>query len=276
MYTLNPQQLELYHKLQAFSFDPPGASKTFAQRLALEQNWTAEYTERVLLEYRRFLLMSTCAGHPITPSHAVDEAWHLHLTYTVSYWHNLCRDTLDFELHHHPGTGLEQPSNFVQQYQRTLESYQRLFWETPPSDIWPDPGGISEVSVGITPPRASRIQGNRIQGNAAGGCLGFLGVLGVGVFMGLNLLATSAFLGFGVMVASFFAAVYVSNLLGGPAWASSSNNSSSAAGSCSSSDGSSFSDSGGDSGGNGGGDSGGSSDGGGSSCGSSCGGGCSS
>jgi hypothetical protein len=40
----------------------------------------------VLGEYRRFLFLAMEAGHPVSPSRAVDLAWHQHLLDTRSYW----------------------------------------------------------------------------------------------------------------------------------------------------------------------------------------------
>ncbi len=41
-------------------------------------------------EYRRFAFLAATAGHPVTPSDAVDQAWHLHLTYSRDYWDRFC------------------------------------------------------------------------------------------------------------------------------------------------------------------------------------------
>ena len=76
----------LWNRLEEFSFDKPGVDFSFSERLRHENQWSAEYTERVLMEYRRFLYLCVEAGHPVTPSDAVDQAWHLHLCYTRSYW----------------------------------------------------------------------------------------------------------------------------------------------------------------------------------------------
>ena len=92
------------------------------------------------MEYQRFLYLAMVAGHPVTPSEAVDQAWHLHLVYTKSYWQQLCRDVLGRDLHHEPTTGgAHEGAKFVDWYSRTLESYQTTFGEPPPAEIWPDP-----------------------------------------------------------------------------------------------------------------------------------------
>ena len=128
----------LWESLSAFSFDQPGNKLTFAQRLARENGWSAAFTRRVLEEYRRFLFLAAKAGHPVTPSDEVDQAWHLHLVYTESYWNDLCRDVLGKPLHHGPTKGgRTEGDKFADWYGRTLDSYEKFFGQAPPADIWP-------------------------------------------------------------------------------------------------------------------------------------------
>jgi hypothetical protein len=95
----------LLARLEAFSFNDPDSAFTFADRLSKENGWTPHYTTRALEEYKRFLFLAVEAGHPVSPSDAVDQAWHLHLTYTQSYWKELCGEVLKKSLHHHPTKG---------------------------------------------------------------------------------------------------------------------------------------------------------------------------
>ncbi len=128
----------LLERLEAFGIGRADAPLSFGRRLARENRWSTAFAERVLREYRRFLFLAMRAGHPVTPSEAVDQAWHLHLCYTRSYWHDLCRDTLGKELHHGPTEGgTAEDRKFHDWYERTLESYRRLIGEEPPVDIWP-------------------------------------------------------------------------------------------------------------------------------------------
>lgn len=127
-------------RIEAFRLDDPSAVLPFSSRLAREQGWTHAETARVIREYRRFLCLAALSGHPVSPSDAVDHAWHLHLLYTRSYWQELCKETLGFDLHHEPARGnTEDAGKFADWYARTLESYRHLFGETPPADIWPSP-----------------------------------------------------------------------------------------------------------------------------------------
>jgi uncharacterized protein (TIGR04222 family) len=129
---------DLWQKLQAFEVGDPSAAFPFASRLARENGWSGEFADRVLDEYRRFLYLAMEAGHPVTPSVQVDQAWHLHMVYTRSYWEELCGTVFGKPLHHEPTKGGRQEAGkFVDWYTRTLETYEKEFGEAPPSDIWP-------------------------------------------------------------------------------------------------------------------------------------------
>ncbi|MEM6797889.1 MAG: hypothetical protein AAF589_00100 [Planctomycetota bacterium] len=130
--------VELRRRIEAFQFDDATASLTFSARLARENGWPQGYALRVLEEYKRFLYLAMTAGHEVTPSDEVDQAWHLHLTYTHSYWGVLCRDILRAPLHHGPTKGgSSEGERFEDQYEQTLASYRAAFAEAPPADIWP-------------------------------------------------------------------------------------------------------------------------------------------
>lgn len=137
----------LFDRLLAFAFDEPGDRLAFTARLAHENDWSRAHARCVVDEYRRFLWLAVRAGHPVTPSPAVDEAWHLHLCYTRSYWDRLCDQTLGRPLHHEPTRGGDRErGKFADWYARTLASYRARFGE-PPADVWPAPderfrGGI--------------------------------------------------------------------------------------------------------------------------------------
>jgi uncharacterized protein (TIGR04222 family) len=135
---LPPEVQAMWEKLEGFQLDDTNAVFDFSARLAKENGWTRSYTQRVIQEYKRFLLMAMHAGHPVTPSEAVDQAWHLHLVYTRSYWEKLRRDILGRPLHHEPTAGGRgESAKFRAQYQQTLNSYRRLFGDPAPADVWP-------------------------------------------------------------------------------------------------------------------------------------------
>ena len=134
------QQIELFEQIQTFAIDQPGASLPFNKRLARDHQWSLIYTQRVIEEYKKFLFLAIVADHPVTPSNAVDQAWHLHLTYTHSYWNDLCTHILPRPLHHHPTQGGQQQRElFWDCYSKTLDSYERFFGYCAPVDIWSTP-----------------------------------------------------------------------------------------------------------------------------------------
>lgn len=134
-----PLDTKLYEKLTQMRIEPDGAALTFPARLARENGWSVAYVQRVVGEYGRFLYLAAKAGHSVTPSDEVDQAWHLHLAYTRHYWGVLCGEILGTPLHHGPTAGgAVEGQRYRAQYRDTLASYRLHFGEDAPSDIWPD------------------------------------------------------------------------------------------------------------------------------------------
>ncbi len=74
----------------------------------------------------------------MTPSDAVDQAWHLHLTYSRDYWQVFCPQILGADLHHGPTQGgTAERTRFYRQYADTLAAYEAAFAAAPPLAIWP-------------------------------------------------------------------------------------------------------------------------------------------
>ncbi len=127
----------VWRALEAYQFGPAAAALDFTARLARENGWSRRHAERVLGEYRRFAFLAATAGHPVTPSDAVDQAWHLHLTYSRDYWERFCPDILGRPLHHGPTAGgRAEEARFFDQYAATLRAYAAAFGPPPP-DLWP-------------------------------------------------------------------------------------------------------------------------------------------
>src|SRR3569623_361486 len=91
--------------LSTYFIGPESAELSFAARLGRENGWSAAYADRVIAEYKRFCFLAVTVGHEVTPSDAVDQAWHLHLTYSRDYWERFCPEVLGCPLHHGPTTG---------------------------------------------------------------------------------------------------------------------------------------------------------------------------
>lgn len=132
------RMIELCSRVESFHLDDPNSSLSFTSRLARENGWSKEYAARVVREYKRFAVMAVAGEGPVTPSDPVDQAWHLHLCYTRSYWEEFCGKVLRMPLHHEPTRGgRDEHVRHENQYARTLLLYRELFGEEPPRDIWP-------------------------------------------------------------------------------------------------------------------------------------------
>ena len=163
---MDARETALWQRLCRYEIGPADAALTFADRLARENRWSEDFTQRVVDEYRRFCFLAMTAGHEVTPSDAVDQAWHLHLTYSRDYWQRFCPDVLQGELHHGPTAG-DRPSRtrYYDQYAQTLESYERAFGARPPVDIWPGAArrfGIDPLSFRTNPYDAITLEKARL------------------------------------------------------------------------------------------------------------------
>jgi hypothetical protein len=137
---MTAEQAELYERIQAFSLDQPDAQLSFSKRLARDNGWSLQYARQVIEEYKKFAFLAVVAGHSVTPSDQVDQVWHLHLSYTRSYWEEFCSKVLQAPLHHDPTQGGQaENQKFDDWYSKTLESYERFFGTKPPVEIWSTP-----------------------------------------------------------------------------------------------------------------------------------------
>ena len=181
---------DLWAALRDMRIEEPGAVLSFDGALARQTGWSLPRARAVSLEYRRFLYLAAAAGQgEVTPSEAVDRAWHLHLTYSRHYWDVLCGEILRRPLHHVPSRGGEaEAERHRRQYEETLLGYERAFGIAPPEEIWPRPaaaaaaGNDAEESP-LWPNEPHRIQAMVGAGLAMavaawlGGVVAFLAVL---------------------------------------------------------------------------------------------------
>lgn len=128
----------LWEKISNFTIDDENSNFKFSERLARENNWSIDYSKKVIDEYKKFIFLCCVTKTGVTPSDQVDQAWHLHLTYTKSYWIDFCKNTLEKEIHHNPTKGGESEANkFNDFYSKTKEDYKTLFEKEPLIEIWP-------------------------------------------------------------------------------------------------------------------------------------------
>ncbi|WP_041492715.1 TIGR04222 domain-containing membrane protein [Burkholderia lata] len=148
---LTDAQQALLARLHDYSPDDPTAPLPYSRRLAEAEGWSHAHALAVIDEYKRFAFLAQAAGHPVTPSVAVDAAWHFHLQYTLEYWDVFCAGVLRARLHHMPGTGApDEAAQYARHYRQTLDSYRRLFGCEPPEAIWPRP--VAEPAVAADAP----------------------------------------------------------------------------------------------------------------------------
>ncbi|QJW99614.1 TIGR04222 domain-containing membrane protein [Frigoriglobus tundricola] len=137
---MTPDRGPLLARVLAFDIDGAEAALPFAARLARENGWSRSYADRVIEEYKRYAFLAATGSAPVCPSEDVDAAWHLHLTYTRSYWQRFCGDVLGRPLHHEPTRGgPAEGAKHFKMYADTLTAYRAAFGHSPPADIWPTP-----------------------------------------------------------------------------------------------------------------------------------------
>ena len=138
---MTPDRAALWERIETFDIDGDGEpALPFAARLARENSWTRPFAERAVREYRRFVFLAMTAGRRVCPSEHVDQVWHLHLTYTRSYWQRFCGEVLGRPLHHDPTRGgAAEGRKHWAMYADTLAAYREAFGEAPPADLWPPP-----------------------------------------------------------------------------------------------------------------------------------------
>ena len=155
---MEQQNLALWQKIQAFSFDDPAAVTPFSAKLAATENWSASFTKKAIEEYRKFILLCCISPSGAAPSQVVDEVWHLHLTYTQSYWTDFCKNTLGKDIHHFPSTGGDQQDDKHRAwYSETLQLYRQVFETDPPTDIWPPAQQPATIITTADFPRDNKI-----------------------------------------------------------------------------------------------------------------------
>jgi hypothetical protein len=131
-------QQELWENIQKFNLDDPHSNFPFSKKLAKENNWSASFTAKAIEEYKKFIYLCCISPTGASPSDIVDEVWHMHLTYTSSYWIDFCRNTLQKDIHHHPSKGgVAETEKHKNWYTGTLVLYEETFGTKPPNDIWP-------------------------------------------------------------------------------------------------------------------------------------------
>lgn len=124
-------------RILAWAEANPALQRRFRQQLGERCGWSAERCARAITEYLRFCAVAAELGGRAVPSQAVDEVWHLHLTWTRDYWDDFCPRRLGLALHHQPATGgSDERERLRLAYADTLHAYARCFGDPDPA-WWP-------------------------------------------------------------------------------------------------------------------------------------------
>ena len=138
----------LFQRLNDFALDDASAQFKFSDRLARENGWSLAFAKQAISEYKKFVYLTATSQMPVTPSDIVDQVWHLHLTYSRSYWNEMCGEVLGKPLHHGPTKGgAAQDANYRNLYAATLATYRREFDCEPPAVLWPASGARFESAA---------------------------------------------------------------------------------------------------------------------------------
>ncbi|WP_316772994.1 hypothetical protein [Pedobacter frigiditerrae] len=136
---------ELWDKIVQFDFDNPPSEYGFSTRLANENYWTKDFTEKAILEYKKFMYLAATSEFMVSPSETIDIVWHQHLIFTQSY-QEFC-DLIGKQIQHIPSThNKEDFSKFKQAKERTIKFYENTFG-TQPSDIWEFEGMYESLNL---------------------------------------------------------------------------------------------------------------------------------
>jgi len=129
----------LWSRIACFTPDDPQADFQFTDRLARENGWSKAFAAGAVEEYKKFVYLAAISERHVTPSDIVDQVWHLHLTFTQSYWDALCGAVLQKSLHHNPTKGGSvERARYRAQYAETLALYRNEFGSVAPQAFWPD------------------------------------------------------------------------------------------------------------------------------------------
>jgi uncharacterized protein (TIGR04222 family) len=126
-----------WQRLASWASDDARLQRRLRRQLRERTGWSAAEADAAILEYLRFCAIAAERGGRVTPSPAIDEVWHLHLTYTRDYWLDFCPHRLGFALHHQPAFGdAGEAQRLRDDYAETLHAYAGRFG-MPPTRWWP-------------------------------------------------------------------------------------------------------------------------------------------
>lgn len=120
----------LWNAVLNFNLDEPPSLYGFSTRLASENYWTADFTEKAIVEYKKFMYLAAVSDMMVSPSEIIDIVWHQHLIFTQSYA-DFCF-VLGKNIQHVPSThNREDFEKFRLAKERTKKFYGETFGSQP-------------------------------------------------------------------------------------------------------------------------------------------------
>jgi hypothetical protein len=136
---------DLWQKILKFDFDNPPSEYGFSIRLANENFWTKSFTEKAIVEYKKFMYLAATSDLMVSPSEIIDVVWHQHLIFTQSY-QDFCA-LVGKQIQHIPSTHNKSDfQKFKQAKERTIKFYGNVFGPQP-KDIWEYEGMYESLNL---------------------------------------------------------------------------------------------------------------------------------
>jgi hypothetical protein len=124
----------LWEKIEAFKLDDPLSEYGFNLRLAYENYWTLHFTEKAIMEYKKFMYLAATADGMVSPSPIIDKVWHQHLIFSKMY-EEFC-EVLGKHVNHVPSTHDKKEVNIFRLAKERTQSLYEATFGPQPSEIW--------------------------------------------------------------------------------------------------------------------------------------------
>ena len=122
-----------WQDIQHFDLEGAISEYGFATRLAYENKWSINFTQKAILEYKKFMFLAATSDTMVSPSEIIDIVWHQHLIFTLSY--TKFAKKLGKRIEHIPSTSDGEKEKFKAAKVHTLARYKEVFGSAP-TDIW--------------------------------------------------------------------------------------------------------------------------------------------
>lgn len=125
---------DLWKKVQLFNLDEQQGEYDFSIRLASENGWTTNFTQKAITEYKKFMFLVATQNKMVSPSEIVDIVWHQHLLFSNSY--KMFCELLGKQIQHIPSTHHKNEASKFKDAKDLTEKIYREYFNEPPNDIW--------------------------------------------------------------------------------------------------------------------------------------------